>query len=131
MAVGGTETVVTRKAEGGAIGADLAVIVGTDTNLQVKLPAAAGNRAVGLTALAADAADKAIPIIVAGPAVGIASAAIAVGDLLEVAGANGRLKKAVPTAGVNALVVGMALTSAAADGDKFDVMVAPSTMQGA
>ena len=50
MPIGG-EIVLTQKAEGGAIAADLAVIQGTAAD-QVKLPAATGDRAKGITALA-------------------------------------------------------------------------------
>ncbi len=125
----GGETVLTQKSEGGAIGADLAVVKGATDN-DAKLPAAAGDRATGITALAADAAGKSMPVIIFGPAVGTASAAIAPGDPLEVAAASGKLRKAAPAAGVNANIVGIALTSAAADGDTFDLLVVPSVMQG-
>ena len=49
MPIGG-EIALTQKAEGGAINADLAVIQGTNPD-QVKLPAAAGDRAKGMTCL--------------------------------------------------------------------------------
>lgn len=103
MPIGG-EIVLTQKAEGGAINADLAVIQGTAAD-QVKLPTAAGQRAKGITALKADAAGKALPIVILGPAVGTAAAAI--------------------TAGATVDVVGIALTSAAASGDTFDLVVVP------
>ncbi len=85
MPIGG-EIVLTQKAEGGSIAADLAVIQGTAAD-QVKLPAATGDRAKGITALAADAAGKAIPIIIRGPAVGTAAAATTAGSFVKVAAA--------------------------------------------
>ena len=125
MAIGG-EIVLTQKAEGGAIAADLAVIQGTAAD-QVKAPAAAGDRAKGITGLAADAADKAIPVILAGPAVGTAAAAITAGTFVKVDGASGKLiEVGGESASTVVEVVGIALTSAAADGDKFDLLVAPS-----
>ena len=125
MAIGG-EIVLTQKAEGGAIAADLAVIQGTAAD-QVKAPAAAGDRAKGITGLAADAAGKAIPVILAGPAVGIAAAAITAATFVKVDGASGKLTPVGGEAASTVVeVVGIALTSAAADGDKFDLLVAPS-----
>ncbi len=124
MPIGG-EIVLTQKAEGGSIEADRAVIQGTAAD-QVKLPAAAGDRAKGITALKADAAGKAIPVIIIGPAVGTASAAITAGSFVKVAGSTGKLQAVGgETAGATVEVVGIALTSAAADGDKFDIAVVP------
>lgn len=124
MAIGG-EIVLTQKAEGGAIGADLAVIQGTAAD-QVKLPAALGDRAKGVTALAAAAAGKSLPVIILGPAVGTAAAAITAGSFVKVAGATGKLQAVGgETAGALVEVVGIALTSAAADGDKFDLVAVP------
>ena len=125
MAIGG-EVVLTQKAEGGAIAADLAVIQGAAAD-QIKLPAALGDRAKGITGLAADAAGKAIPVILAGPAVGTAGAAVTAGGFVKVAGVTGKLTPVGGEAGgITVEVVGIALTSAAADGDKFDLLVAPS-----
>jgi len=124
MAIGG-EIVLTQKAEGGAIGADLAVIQGTAAD-QVKLPAALGDRAKGVTALAASAAGKSLPVIILGPAVGTAAAAVTAGSFVKVAGSTGKLQAVGgETAGATVDVVGFALTSAAADGDKFDLVVIP------
>jgi len=124
MAIGG-EIVLTQKAEGGAIGADLAVIQGTAAD-QVKLPAALGDRAKGVTALAAAAAGKSLPVIILGPAVGTAAAAITAGSFVKVAGATGKLQAVGgETGGTVVEVVGIALTSAAADGDKFDLVAVP------
>ncbi|MFQ5926175.1 MAG: hypothetical protein ACE5MH_01940 [Terriglobia bacterium] len=124
MAIGG-EIVLTQKAEGGAIAADLAVIQGTNDD-QVKLPAAAGDRAKGITALKADAAGKALPVIIQGPAVGTASAAISAGSFVKVVGATGKLVAVGgEAAGTVIEVVGIALTGAAADGDPFDLLVVP------
>jgi len=124
MPIGG-EIALTQKAEGGAINADLAVIQGTNAD-QVKLPAAAGDRAKGITALKADAAGKAIPVIIMGPAVGTAAAAIAAGKFVKVAGTTGKLQEVGgETGGATVEVVGISLTAAAADGDKFDLAVVP------
>lgn len=124
MPIGG-EIVLTQKAEGGAIAADLAVIQGTNDD-QVKLPTAAGDRAKGITALQADAAGKAIPVVLSGPAVGTAAAAVNPGRFVKVAGATGKLQEVGgEAAGTIVEVVGIALTSAAADGDKFDLVVVP------
>lgn len=124
MAIG-EEIVLTQKAEGGAIEADLAIIQGTVAD-QVKLPVAAGDRAKGVTALKADAAGKAIPVIIAGPAVGTASGAITAGSFVKVAGSSGKLTAVGgEAAGTVVEVVGLALTGASADGDRFDVLVAP------
>ncbi len=125
MSIGG-EVVLTQKAEGGAIAADLAVIQGTAAD-QIKLPAAAGDRAKGITALAADAAGKAVPVVLAGPAVGTAGAAITASSFVKVAGASGKLIAVGGEAASTVVeVAGIALTSAAADGDNFDLLVAPS-----
>jgi len=124
MPIGG-EIVLTQKAEGGAINADLAVIQGASAD-QVKLPAAAGERAKGITALKADAAGKAVPVVILGPAVGTAAAAVNAGSFVKIAGASGKLQEVGgETAGATVDVVGIALTSAAADGDKFDLAVVP------
>ncbi len=125
MSIGG-EVVLTQKAEGGAIAADLAVIQGTAAD-QIKLPAAAGDRAKGVTGLQADAAGKAVPIIINGPAVATAGAAVTAGSFVKVAGASGKLIAVGGEAsGITVEVVGLALTSASGDGDKFDILVAPS-----
>ncbi|MFQ5818136.1 MAG: hypothetical protein ACE5H2_09325 [Terriglobia bacterium] len=124
MAIGG-EIVLTQKAEGGAIAADLAVIQGTNDD-QVKLPAAAGDRAKGITALKADAAGKVLPVIIQGPAVGTASAAISAGSFVKVADTAGKLVAVGGEgAGTTIDVVGIALTGAGADGDTFDLLVVP------
>lgn len=122
---------ITRIAEGGAIGAGLAVMPGTDTNKQAKLPTGAGVRSLGVTLIKADAAGRPLTIVTGDQAVGVAKSAIGVGDLVEVAGTDGKWKAAAPGAGANALCVGMALTSATLEDDLFQIQIAPSTMQGA
>lgn len=121
--------VITREAEDGAIGAGLAVVQGTAAR-QAKLPAAAGARAVGVTAFAVGAAGRQMAVISMGMATATASAAIAVGDPLQVAGTSGKLKKAAPSQGANANVIGYALSSAAADGEEFEALIVPSSLQG-
>lgn len=122
---------ITRIAEGGAIGAGLAVMPGTDADKQAKLPTGAGVRSLGATLIKADAAGRPLTIVTAGQAVCVAKSAIAVGDLIEVDGTDGKWKKAAPATGVNALCAGVALTSAALEDDLFEAEIAPSTMQGA
>ncbi len=121
--------VMTKEAEGGAIGAGLAVVQGTAAR-QAKLPAAAGARAVGVTGFAVGAAGRQMAVILMGMAKATASAAIVVGDPLQVAGTSGKLEKAAPATGANANVIGYALSSAAADGDEFDALIVPSSLQG-
>jgi len=121
---------ITRISEGGAIGAGLGVIAGTDTNKQAKLPGAASVRILGVTITAVDAAGKPQGIYVGGIAACVAKSAIAVGDLIEVAGTDGKFQKANPASGVNAFPAGMAFTSASAENDVFYALIAPSTMQG-
>jgi len=125
------QNVITRIAEGGAIVAGVAVMPGTDTNKQVKLPTSAGVRAVGITLVGADAAAKPVSIVAGGTVKAIADGVIAVGDALIVGGTDGHIAAAAPSQGANALIIGMALSSAAQDGDEFDMLVAPSVMQGA
>jgi len=122
---------ITRLAEGGAIGAGLAVMPGTDPDAQAKLPTGAGVRSLGVTLIKADAAGRPLTIVTAGQAVCVAKSAIAPGDLIEVDGVDGKWKKAAPAAGANALTAGMALTSASLEDDLFEAEIAPSTMQGA
>ncbi|MEN8721863.1 MAG: capsid cement protein [Alphaproteobacteria bacterium] len=77
--------------------------------------AGAGEAIVGLAQR--DAENNVVGVTVVGLAVGTAGAAIAIGDELEV-GADGKL---VPlAAGVS---VGIAMEAAAADGDKFSVLL--------
>ncbi len=122
--------VITKEAEGGAIGGGLAVIQGTATR-QAKLPAAANARAVGITGFAADAAGNQMAVVVLGQAKAVASAAISAGAAVDTAGTTGKLRTApTPGAGVNANIIGYALSAAAADGDKFDLLVVPSTIRG-
>ena len=121
---------ITRLAEGGAIGAGLAVMPGTDTNKQAKLPTGAGVRALGVTLIKADAAGRPLSIVTDGQAPCVAKSGIAVGDLIEVDGVDGKWKKAAPAKDVNALCAGMALTSATLEDDIFEAQISPSTMQG-
>jgi len=122
---------ITRLAEGGAIGAGLAVMPGTDTNKQAKLPTGAGVRSLGVTLIKADAAGRPLTIATGGVCPCVAKSTIAVGDLIEVAGTDGKWKAAAPATGVNALAAGMALSSATLEDDIFDAQITPSTMQGA
>jgi hypothetical protein len=121
---------ITRLAEGGAIGAGLAVMPGTDVDKQAKLPTGAGVRSLGVTLIKADAAGRPLTIVTAGQATCVAKSAIVPGDLLEVNGTDGKWKAAAPAKDANALCAGMALTSATLEDDLFEAEIAPSTMQG-
>jgi hypothetical protein len=112
-----------------AIGAGLAVVAGTSA-VNVKLPAAAGARAIGITTASVDAAGKPVGVVEFGEVVAVAGGAISRGAFVQVGGTNGRLTAAAPAAGVNAEVVGMALEAAAGDGSEFLLLVAPQRIQG-
>jgi hypothetical protein len=121
---------ITRLAEGGAIGGGLAVVKGTAEN-QAKLPAAAGARALGVTFAGGDAAGRPVTIVVLGDIKAVAKSAIATGDPVDVADTAGKFRKAAPAAGANAELVGYALSPATNDGDQFDLLVTPSSLQTA
>jgi len=129
MAIGG-ETVLTMQVESGTIGADLAVIKGTADN-QIALPGAANVRAIGVTGLAGDASDPKktyVPVIILGPAKVTAGAAITAGSFVKIAGTSGKVAAVGgESADTQIHVVGLALTSAAADGDVIDILVMPFT----
>ncbi len=122
--------VITKEAEGGAIGGGLAVVQGTAAR-QAKLPAAANARAVGITGFAADAAGDQMAVVVLGQAKAVAGGVVSSGAAVQVGGTNGRLTAAAPAIGANANIIGHALSAASADGDEFDVLIVPSTLQGA
>lgn len=121
--------IITREAEGGAIGAGLGVIAGTAAS-QVKLPTGANQRTEGVTGHKAVAAGDLIPVVVLGPVKALAAAAIARNDLVMVNGSNGRFAPIGTTAGANYHAAGFALSAAAADGDEFDLFALPQRPQG-
>lgn len=116
-------------AEGGAIGAGLAVIKGT-AEYQCKLPGGANVRAIGVTALAVDAAAKSLPVVMLGETVAVADAAIAIDDYVMVNAATGKLAPIGAVAGTNYHVVGIARSAAGAQNDEFVLFVCPSRAQG-
>lgn len=71
------------------------------------------------------------PVAIAGGIVAcVASAAIARGAYVSVAGATGKIKTAAPAAGSNSFVLGKAQEAAGADGDIIGVLLAPAILQG-
>ena len=127
--VGGGQTVRTLEAEA-AFAAGLALIKGAGAT-QVKLPTGANVPIVGISGLPGDPAGTGLdaqkqkpPVITQGEADVTAGGAFAVGDLLRVAGATGKLVK-VGGEAVGALVnvVGRAMQAAAADGDIAAAMI--------
>jgi len=85
MGIGGVEVVLTKRAEGTAIGQGLPVIKGTADD-QAKLPTAAGDRATGISLYAAPTiggGDR-FDVVAYGPAVGIAGGPVAVDDYVKI-----------------------------------------------
>lgn len=113
------ERAKSRLAEGAGILFGLAVIDGT-AYPQAKLPTAAGQRGLGF-ALHDAAAGAQLDVQTDGIAIGIASAAIAAGAYVEIAGASGKVRAI--TAGVTTAthIMGRAKTAAAADGDQISI----------
>ncbi len=84
-------------------------------------PAAAGGNAVGFTWTAAEAAGQPVPVVVLGPALAVAGAAITAGSLVQV--------HSTPTQVVTkaaGAAIGRALTAAAAAGDLVEVLTIPN-----
>jgi hypothetical protein len=125
----GQQIVRSYVAEGGAIAAGLGVIKGTAEH-QCKLPTGANQRAIGVTALAVDAAAKSLPVVMLGEVVAVADAAVAIDDYVMVNAATGKLAPIAAVAGTNYHVVGIARSAAAAQNDEFVVFVCPSRAQG-
>jgi hypothetical protein len=112
-----------------ALGAGLCVVAGAKTT-SVKLPVAAGDRALGVTGYAVSGAGYPATVVELGEVKATAAAAIARGDMVEVAGASGKVQTSAPAAGTNRNIVGMALEAAAADGDEILILVMPQVRQG-
>lgn len=81
--------------------------------------ATAGSNAAGFTETSAASGER-VPFTALGTAIATAGAAIAAGDAVEVGTAGKVITK---TTGV---AVGRAMTAAAADGDKIEVLVIPN-----
>lgn len=112
----------------------LAVVVGTADH-KVALPAGADptGGVVGLVHRpdGTSAASGAIVDVVAtGIYPAVAAAAITRGAKVAINGATGKVKTAAPAAGTNTMILGTALESAAADGDRITVALSISLMQG-
>lgn len=95
----------------------------------VRLPTAAATDPIGV-ALADAVASKSVAVQQGGIARCVASAAVAIGDYVEIANATGQVRtKAKAGAGVQPTpIVGRALTAAAAAGDFLDVLLTPGGM---
>lgn len=120
--------IVSKKLEA-AIGPALVVVEGAAAG-GVALPGGADVNFVGVT-LEDGASGEYRPIAIHGGIVRItASAAIARGAEVSVAGATGKIKTAAPGAGVNTFIVGKATEAAAADGDVIGVSFTPYSKQG-
>ncbi len=106
--------------EGGALTRGYGVMAGTADN-QVKTPTGAAVRCVGVVEETVDAAAKAISVVVHGPCVAIAGAAVARGDMVKVM-ATGKFE---PGNAADVEVAGWAITHADADTDEFIMFVQP------
>jgi hypothetical protein len=106
------------RGEGGAIPRGYGVMAGTADD-QVKLPTGAAVRTVGAAQEATAAAGDILPVVIAGECIGIAGAAITRGDRLKVM-ASGKWE---PGNAADVETGGVAMTTAAADGDEFVLFV--------
>jgi hypothetical protein len=125
----GPQLIRTYRAEGGAIGAGLAVMPGTAED-QAKLPTGANVRCHGVTALAVAAAGELLPVVEFGEVAAVADAAVAVGDLVMANAATGKIAPIGAVAATNYHVIGVAKSAAAAQNDEFLLLVMPSRAQG-
>jgi len=109
---------------------DGAVLVMGTADDKVALPAAADTTlpVIGLAKTPPSSTSGAtLDVVTSGVYPAIASAAITRGSLVTVAGTTGKVKALSLTSGSGAAVVGLALESAAADGDRLAVMLLPQT----
>jgi hypothetical protein len=112
-----------------ALPAGVAVIAGALPN-SVKLPTAANQRAVGVTALAAINPGDPVTLIEVGEVTAIADAAITRNAWVMINAATGQFAPIGAVAGTNYETVGLALEAAAAQGDEFLLLVQQSRSQG-
>ncbi len=123
-------TLILRKKLDAAIGPHLVVVKGAAAN-SVALPGGADVAFMGVT-MENGAINELRDVAIDGGIVKCtASAAIAEGAEVSVAGASGKIKTSAPAAGVNSYVVGYAMEAAAADGDIIGVLLSRSIKQGA
>lgn len=126
--VGGETVILTKKMEA-AIGAFLVVVEGAAAG-GAALPGGADVNFMGVT-LEDGALGEYRPVAVDGGIVRCtASAAIARGAEVSVAGASGQIKTSAPAAGVNSYVIGIAQDAASAAGDIIGVLLTRSIKQG-
>lgn len=119
---------LTKKLEA-AIGPYLVVIAGAAAG-GVRLPLAADAQWLGVT-MEDGAINEYRSIAVMGGIVPItASAAIAEGAFVSIAGVSGQIKTAAPAAGSNSFIVGKAMEAAGAAGDVIGVLLCPCVLQG-
>lgn len=110
--------------EGGAIGANLVVIVGTAAH-QIKLPGAADVDAYAVTAAASTAAGQRQLCFLPGCFVLLkAAAAISAGARVGIHGTTGKIKAS--SAGATTFSIGIAYDAAGADGDLISVWFSPA-----
>lgn len=123
--------------DSGGVAKYLAVVVGAAEG-GVKKPAAAdAGKCVGITQEAQATQNKSVRVKRSGYSFATASAAIAFGDAVGIAGTTGKLKSvqtdmaAAPGTAKVVNVVGYAETAAGADGDLFEIFVQPFTVKTA
>lgn len=122
-------TLFLRKKLDVAIGPYLVVVKGASLN-SVALPGGADVNFMGVTA-EDGAINELRDVAIDGGIFPItASAAIAEGAEVSVAGVTGKIKTSAPAAGVNSYVVGIAMEPAAADGDVIGVLLKRYIKQG-
>lgn len=109
----------TFRAEGGALTRGFGVIKGTADDQALIAGAAA--LTLGVVAETAGAAGLPVSVVLFGPAIGIAGAAITAGSFVKTDAAG----KFVPSAGEDTANSGWALSSADADTDEFVIFVQP------
>lgn len=113
-----------------ALVAGVAVIAGVAAN-SVKLPTAANQRALGITAAACAAGDP-VDVLIQGEIIAIADAAITRGDYVKINAVTGQLASLTLADGTTYQhVVGIALETAAAQGDEILVYAQPAIVQTA
>lgn len=106
----------------GAVTKYAAVMAGT-ADTQVKLPTGANVDPVGIT-LNAAADGEEVDVVIFGPTICIADAAIARGALVAISSTTGKVDTITPgTTTADKRLVGKALEAAGADGDQFSVFI--------
>ncbi len=113
-----------RVATPGGVSANRVVVQGARVG-ECAVPGAANAGAIlGVTMHSQSQPGRAVAVRKAGIAEVVASAPIAVGSPVNVAGASGKVKAVNETAGTRVNCIGFAETAAAADGDIVEVFLA-------